>query len=471
MAFSSLRRERPRRESNGMPNRRSRLARKLVASTCATLTTLLLLAGTAAARSPVTVSLTFDDGHADQYPVRQMLAARGMHATFFINSGFVGRSDRLSWGQIDSLYADGNEIGGHSIDHARLPDLSPEAMKWEVCDDRAALMAHGYPVTSFAYPFAFHTLDTDPIVAACGYNSARGIGGIVSPGYCPYCDFAEGIPPAYPMYTLAPQAVVTGTSLETLQGYVTQAEDHGGGWVQLVFHHVCDACDEYSVTPDRLTTFLDWLAERAAAGTQVKTVAQVVGGDVKPVVRGDTQAPVSASSCDGGTCSSGWYRDRVSVSLTAVDSGGSGLSSIRYTTDGSEPTTASAAYVAPLTLTATTSLRWRALDRQGNAEVARSQPLNVDSTVPSVAISYPRAGAKLRGTVALTASATDSGSGVRSVSYRLDGRLIGTSTDAASAWRFAWATRGSSGRHLLSAVATDRVGHAATSASVAVSVH
>ena len=62
---------------------------------------------------------------------------------------------------------------------------------------------------------------------------------------------------------------------------MTQAEQNGGGWVQLVFHDLCStgcAGDDYSTTPALFKALLDWLQPRAANGTVVKTVAQVMSG-------------------------------------------------------------------------------------------------------------------------------------------------------------------------------------------------
>ena len=45
-------------------------------------------------------------------------------------------------------------------------------------------------------------------------------------------------------------------SLAKVEGYVTQAEQNGGGWVQLVFHDLCStgcAGDDYSTTPALFT--------------------------------------------------------------------------------------------------------------------------------------------------------------------------------------------------------------------------
>ena len=65
---------------------------------------------------------------------------------------------------------------------------------------------------------------------------------------------------------------------------MTAAETHGGGWVQLVFHHVCDQCDAYSITPAHLDEFLTWLDGQAGNGVSVQTTQQVIGGAAKPPV-------------------------------------------------------------------------------------------------------------------------------------------------------------------------------------------
>src|SRR5450759_2849924 len=54
----------------------------------------------------------------------------------------------------------------------------------------------------------------------------------------------------------------------------------------------------------------------------------------------DTTPPTSTIACNGTACSSGFYNAAVSATLSATDnSGGSGVASIRYTTDGSDPST------------------------------------------------------------------------------------------------------------------------------------
>jgi hypothetical protein len=85
--------------------------------------------------------------------------------------------------------------------------------------------------------------------------------------------------------TRTPPNPKQGTTVATIESYVTDAEQAGGGWVQLVFHHLCSQCDAYSITPADFAALLDWLQPRAANGTVVKTTAEVIGGPVQPPVQ------------------------------------------------------------------------------------------------------------------------------------------------------------------------------------------
>lgn len=239
------------------------------------------------------VSLTFDDTLSDQYQVRALLAAHGMHATFYTISDRVGLdANSMTLGQLVDLASDGNEIAGHTVSHPDLSILGSDDEKREICNGRVRLLNMGFDVRNFAYPFGSPPAQSplaDPVAQIlndCGYNSARGTGDIVSPNTCPGCPYADSIPPGRTYHVRTPDSVKFGTSLETMQGYVTQAEDHGGGWVVIVMHHVCDGCNPYSVPYQQLSDFLDWLEARAANGTVVQTVSEVMGGPLKPPVNG-----------------------------------------------------------------------------------------------------------------------------------------------------------------------------------------
>ena len=257
---------------------RSRFVRALTVSVaCAWAVAAIPVA--ANAQGQTVVSIQFDDGTADQYTARALLAAHQMHATFYVNSGVIGDATHLSSAQLHDLAGDGNEIAGHTLTHASLKHLKTAAARHEVCDDRVNLFDLGFQPTSFAYPFGAFDDGTEAVVAACGYNSGRGVSGVNDRRV-----FAETIPPADPYATRTPPNPKQGTTLATIEGYVTAAEQHGGGWVQLVFHHVCDGCDAYSISAANLSALLDWLQPRAATGTVVETTNEVIGGVVQPPV-------------------------------------------------------------------------------------------------------------------------------------------------------------------------------------------
>jgi hypothetical protein len=379
-----------------------------------------------AAAATTVVTLTFDDGNADQQIVPGILASHGMQGTFYINSGPIGTPGKFTWSQVRDL-ATGNEVAGHTIDHVDLTSVSTAEAQRQVCDDRQALFNHGLRPTSFAYPFGASNATVEGIVRNCGYNSGRRAWGLWSTANCPVgCPYAETIPPANVYRIRTSDNVSTDMSLSTIESFVTQAETHGGGWVNLVFHHFCDGCDYYSLTESNFTALLDWLQPRAAQGTVVKTIQQVIGGAVVPPPGGyDTTTPTSSITCNGVACSAGWYSTSVQATLSATDSGGSGLDVIRYTTDGSTPTATSTSYTGPFTVSQTATVKYRAWDNAGNVEATNSQAINIDSTPPTSSITCNGAtctSGTYLGPVSVALSAIDSGgSGVGQLRYTTDG--------------------------------------------------
>ncbi|GGL17172.1 Ig-like domain-containing protein [Mangrovihabitans endophyticus] len=243
-----------------------------------------------AERSPVTVSLTYDDGTADQLAAAQIMERHGMRGTFYINSSRLGASGRLDLAEVEALQDQGHEIGGHTVTHADLPTLSPNEQARQICDDRVSLLNKGLRVTNFAYPYGDENAAVQQVVADCGYNSGRVVGGVISAGSCADCPPSEQMPPGNPYAVRTPDSVKPTTNLEDMENWVLQAEQEGGGWVVIVMHRVCDDCDPYAVTPQKLENFLTWLEPRAADGTVVRTIDQVIGGTVQPGVDGPAPA-------------------------------------------------------------------------------------------------------------------------------------------------------------------------------------
>ncbi|HVK66863.1 MAG TPA: DUF2127 domain-containing protein [Polyangium sp.] len=228
--------------------------------------------------APTIVSIELDDTRASQYVIRPMLAAHAMHATFFVNSGFIGRPGSLSVAELEGLARDGNEIGGHTIDHPHLLTQDAEAQRLEICGDRTALRALGFEAESFAYPFGEHDRALEAIVEQCGYTSGRGAGGLHMRGL--FSPIAETIPPRDPYATRTPGSLRREHRFEDVERWIRRVERDGGGWAQIVLHDICDGCNEYSTPPATVERLLDWLdSERAAGRLDVRTIAEVIRGD------------------------------------------------------------------------------------------------------------------------------------------------------------------------------------------------
>jgi hypothetical protein len=82
----------------------------------------------------------------------------------------------------------------------------------------------------------------------------------------------------------------------------------------------------------------------------------------------DTTPPVTTATPGGGT-----YTSPQTVTLTANEP-----ATIFYTTNGTTPTTSSAVYSTPLSIPATTTLKYFAVDTTGNVEAVKTQTYTVN---------------------------------------------------------------------------------------------
>lgn len=233
------------------------------------------------------VSLTFDDGWKSQLAAADALTERGMLGTFYIASGQVGYPAFMTVKQLRKLQRAGHEIGGHTISHPRLSELPLSKAKFEVCSDRAGLLKLGLRVTSFAYPYGDYDAAVKRIPERCGYNSARAGWGLYGArDRCDYCTNAEDLA-ASNRWTIRPvtaQPFMGKRALPNLKRAVRHAEVSGGGWLPLLFHHICaPRCKDPGIALGDFESFLDWLAKRQPS-TEVRTVDEVVSGPVRPAV-------------------------------------------------------------------------------------------------------------------------------------------------------------------------------------------
>lgn len=222
-------------------------------------------------------------------------------------------------------------------------------------------------------------------------------------------------------------------------------------------------------------TFTTGTALVSASGNQnlLASLAATGGGSY---VVDNTPPSVSVSNpASGATLSAG---GNVTISTTATDSG-SGVTSVEVYIDGAKVSTLAA---PPYTYTWNTStfalgvhtVLSKATDAVGNTATSSTNTVTLaDQTAPTVSITAPATGAKVSGTINITALAADNagGAGLSKVEFYVDGSLKGT--DTTSPYSFSWNTSTSSdGNHSLTARAYDSatLPNSQTSATVSVAV-
>ena len=114
----------------------------------------------------------------------------------------------------------------------------------------------------------------------------------------------------------------------------------------------------------------------------------------------DTTAPTTTASPAGGT-----YASAVSVTLSVDEA-----ATTYYTTDGSTPTTSSAVYSSPISISSNTTLRYFSIDSANNTESLRTASYIIDAgsdTTPPVTSASP-AGGSYSSPVSVTLSVNES---------------------------------------------------------------
>ncbi|AKQ65389.1 hypothetical protein A176_002301 [Myxococcus hansupus] len=132
---------------------------------------------------------------------------------------------------------------------------------------------------------------------------------------------------------------------------------------------------------------------------------------------GDTAAPTTVANPGGGA-----FNSPRSVTLTCDDGEGSGCAATHYTLDGSVPTLASSRYTAPLTVTASATLRFFSVDRVGNLEPAQQARYVVDTQAP-LAAATPRGGSFTASRTVTLSCDDGEGSGCAAIHYTTNGSI------------------------------------------------
>ena len=148
----------------------------------------------------------------------------------------------------------------------------------------------------------------------------------------------------------------------------------------------------------------------------------------------DTAAPVTTATVGGASTT--WTVSPATVSLRAADepaaSASAGVREIRFAVDGAGETVVPGAAADVALTDGIHTVTFHAVDRDGNAEAARTLSLSVDATPPAIAIAASPASILANGkaqAVRVNGSVTDALSGVASYSIKVSdkaGKTVAT---------------------------------------------
>jgi peptidoglycan/xylan/chitin deacetylase (PgdA/CDA1 family) len=137
----------------------------------------------------VVVTTSWDDGHVLDTRLAEMLVARALAATFYIapDNAELAPADRLDDAAVRDL-SQMFEIGGHTVSHRRLPDMSTSQAADEIRVGKDRLeQVTARRVDSFAYPGGSFRDEHADLVEQAGFRCARTtIRGSTSLGGDPY---------------------------------------------------------------------------------------------------------------------------------------------------------------------------------------------------------------------------------------------------------------------------------------------
>jgi peptidoglycan/xylan/chitin deacetylase (PgdA/CDA1 family) len=202
------------------------------------------------------VTIAFDDGWESAYQFAfPILQNAKMPATFAIISGSVNNPNYMTSDQVTTLLSAGEEISAHTRTHARLPSLSPDAMKNEILGSRLDLQGLvGNHVSTFAYPYGAYNAPAVQIAEQSGYAAAR----TVERGY----NF-----PGSNRFLLRAMTVDNTTDVPTVKSWIDTAVNNHE-WLILVFHQVnadYGGSDLYTISSADFQTIVNYLADKKVA--------------------------------------------------------------------------------------------------------------------------------------------------------------------------------------------------------------
>lgn len=207
------------------------------------------------------LTFRFDDAYANQIPGLELLETKGLRATVYCITGFVGKTPYMSWDDIGLLKKRGHEIGSHSVNHSNLLFASGNRIDVELRESAEMLKAKGFAPESFAWPY-----------------------GLVNP-------FFAGMPKKYYRNAVVYPVIISGglnysdADVWKIKSVVTRSADEFSGlvrlavrrkaWMVACFHRIGNDGNRYTIKPEEFTAMVNFAAEMREKGLlDVVTVSE-----------------------------------------------------------------------------------------------------------------------------------------------------------------------------------------------------
>lgn len=211
------------------------------------------------------VSFCFDDFPRTAYLSGGAILKRfGARGTYYAAPGLINSSNELgeqfTQGDLESLLADGHELGCHTFSHVSCREVSAAAFASDVQKGREALLAMtGRNPLDFAYPFGHVTLAVKNIIGS-RMTSCRGIYGGVNRG-------------SVDLNLLRANSLYGGCDKADGYGTLFNLDAKRRSWLIFYTHDVCETPSPFGCTPSLLERVVSMALVR---GFQIAPVQDVV---------------------------------------------------------------------------------------------------------------------------------------------------------------------------------------------------
>ncbi len=217
---------------------------------------------TPATQSAPMVSITLDDGTADQYSnAAPVLDAAGLDGTFYLVSDYLGEPGYMTDDQARALKAGGHELGSHTRTHVDLTTVHGADLTNQLKGAKDSLESRFGSITSLAYPYGNYNSEVLAEVAKY-YSTARTTEG------------GQQTKSTVKPLQILMRYVTNQTTTADVQTWMNEARSKNA-WTVLVYHHVeANPDTAEGITP---ATFAAQIKVVKDSGIKVATVSQAYG--------------------------------------------------------------------------------------------------------------------------------------------------------------------------------------------------